>query len=151
MLELGDANIKSQYELLGILDSKSTGLLAFNTIFLTSLSVWLGYVPLNFMHLTLDLVFLALLVSCALLLGVIWLRWSREGDSVAALDAVRQRRTRRYRVAWVLSAASVGIVIVVSSVHTVGTALTASRNCKDWCAWFFSEQIFGNLDVRKDR
>lgn len=149
MLELSDANIKHHYELLDILDAKSTGLLAFNTIFLTSLSVWLGYVPLNYMHLALDVVFLVLLVSCALLLGVIWLRWSRVGESVADLDAVRASRSLKYRIAWVLSAASVGVVIVVSTIHTIGTALTASKNCTGTCAWFYSEAIFGNLDARK--
>lgn len=105
-----DDNIKDQYALLSILDGKSSGLLAFNTIFLTSISVWLGYVPLNFMHLALDVVFLTLLVSCAFLLGVIRLRWSRPGESVAELNRVRALRTRRYRFAWTMSAASIGAV-----------------------------------------
>jgi len=146
---LTDSGTKDVYELLNILDAKSTGLLTFNTIFLTSISVWLGYVPLNFMHLILDVVFLALLVSCMLSLSVIWLRWSRQGESGAALELVRDSRTRRYHVAWGISATSVVAVVIVAAVHTLGTALTASGHCTGTCASFYSEQVFGNLDVQR--
>ena len=150
MTELADESIKDQYALLSILDGKSAGLLAFNTIFLTSLSVWLGYVPLNFMHLALDTVFLTLLTSCAFLLGVICLRWSRPGETAAELNSVRETRTKRYRIAWVISAGSIGAVIVISFVHTVGTALTAFNSCGATCTWFYGEAVFGNLDARKE-
>lgn len=150
MLETSDENIKEQYELLNILDGKSSGLLTFNAIFLTSISVWLGYVPLNYLHLSLDIVFLALLVSCAFLLGVIWLKWSTPGQPAEELNQLRLRRTKRYRAAWVISAASVGAVIIVTIVHTFGTALTASGACKAACARFYSQDVFGNLDMRSD-
>jgi hypothetical protein len=113
MLETSDENIKEQYELLNIVDGKSSGLLTFNAIFLASISVWLGYVPLNYLHLSLDIVFLALLVSCAFLLRVIWLKWSTPGQPADELNELRLRRTKRYRAAWVISAASVGAVIIV--------------------------------------
>ena len=148
MIELADEDIKNQYTLLSILDSKSAGLLTFNTIFLTSISVWLGYVPLNYLHLALDVVFLALLISCALLLAVIRLRWSRLGESLSALNEIRESRTKRYRDAWTISVGCVCAVIIISAVHTVGTALTASKTCRQTCAWLYSQDVFGNLDAR---
>jgi len=151
MLELEDPNIKHQYDLLNILDAKSTSLLAFNTVFLTCISVWLGYVPLNYMHLVLDIVFLILLTSCGVLLTIIWLRWSEIGDAVAALDLIRQRRTRRYRIAWILSALSICSVFVVTVIHTIGTALTTTENCGQVCSRFYNEKVFGNLDAGKSR
>jgi hypothetical protein len=149
MMELANEDIKNQYTLLGILDGKSAGLLTFNTIFLTTISVWLGYVPLNFMHLSLDLVFLALLVSCALLLRVIELRWSSVGESIGELDAVRETRTKKYHRAWRISRGCVYAVILVSAVHTVGTVLSATGACGPSCTWFYGENVFGNLDARK--
>ena len=148
MLETTNPNIKEHYELLTILDNKSSGLLTFNAIFLASISVWLGYVPLNYLHLTLDIVFLALLVSCFYLLTVIRLRWSSHGESAEVLNDLRTGRTGRYRLAWVISATSICVVVVVTLVHTFGTALTASGNCGATCSQFYSEKIFGNLDIR---
>jgi hypothetical protein len=151
IMELTDEDIRNQYALLSILDGKSAGLLAFNTIFLATISVWLGYVPPNFMHLALDLVFLGLLASCTILLGVIQLRWSRVGESTSELNQVREVRTKRYRKAWLTSVACVCAVIVISLVHTFGTALIATRACGPTCAWFYGEEVFGNLDVRSSR
>src|SRR3712207_4155744 len=74
--ELRNADVKDQYELLNILDHKASALLTFNAVALASISIWLGYVSLNFLHLALDLVFLALLFSCTTLLRIIWLRWA---------------------------------------------------------------------------
>lgn len=150
MLETFDKNIKEQYELLNILDGKSSGLLTFNAIFLASISVWLGYVPLNYLHLSLDIVFLALLISCAFLLGVIWLEWSDPRISTEKLNQLRLRRTTRYKTAWVISAASVGAVIIITIVHTFGTAKTASGSCEAACAQFYSQDVFGNLDMHSD-
>ena len=145
-LEIEDKNVKNQYELLNILDGKASALLTFNAIFLTSLSVWLGYIPLNFFHLTLDLVFLALLVSCSMLLQVIWLRWSRLEESAEELESIRWDRTRYYHWAWKISRYSIGIVILVSIVHSSGTLFIAFRVCTGFCGWFFSDSVFGNID-----
>jgi hypothetical protein len=146
-----ELTIEQQYERLNILDAKSSGLLTFNAIFLTSISVWLGYVPLNVMHLILDLAFTAMLASCSLLLSVLWLRWFEPGERKAHPDAVRGSRTRRYLAAWGISAASIVVVGMVSLVHMAGTALNVLGRCDGACAVFYSERVFGNLDVaRKD-
>jgi hypothetical protein len=69
MLENVNENVKNQYELLNILDSKASALLTFNAIALASISIWLGYVPLNYLHLALDLIFIVLLLSCGFYCG----------------------------------------------------------------------------------
>src|SRR5690349_16567455 len=129
MLENYDEAVKNQYELLNILDGKASALLTFNALALASISIWVGYVPLNYLHLILDVVFVVLLVSCGFLLYIIWLRWAKLHDRVYALDKVRVDRTRCYRFAWKLSAASVTCLIAVSIVHGVGTALIATNSC----------------------
>jgi len=141
-----EAAIDKQYELLNILDSKASALLTFNAIALASISIWLGYVPLNFLHLSLDLVFVVLLLSCAGLLRIIWLRWASTRENVEALDRIRQARTGHYRLAWILSFGSIICLIAISLVHLTGTLLIATDNCQSRCQVFYSEKVFGNLD-----
>lgn len=147
--EIRDEAVKLQYELLGILDSKAAALLGFDALALAGVSIWLGYVPLNYLHLVLDFVFITLLLSCALLLMIIWLRWAHPGDTEQTLDRIRRIRTKFYRSAWLLSAASVFILIAASVVHTVGTILVATNNCDQECTSFYSDNVSGNLDYRK--
>ncbi len=78
--------IQRQYELLNILDAKAAALLTFNALSLTAIAVWLGYVPLNFLHLSLDLVFLALLTSCAFLLAIAVTAIHTVGTTLVAVD-----------------------------------------------------------------
>jgi hypothetical protein len=146
MLENGNENVKNQYALLNILDGKASALLTFNAIALASISIWLGYVPLNYLHLALDLVFIVLLLSCGLLLRIIWLRWAAIQEHVDVLDRVRQDRTRHYRLAWKLSIGSVICLILISIVHALGTAMVSTDTCGPLCRYFYSEKIFGNLD-----
>lgn len=147
MFEPEDAETREQYELLTILDGKASALLTFNGILLAVLSVWLGYIPLNYIHLILDIVFLLLLVSCLRLLTVVWLVWaSLSARAAADLEAVRRRRTRHYHHAWWMSGAAVLIVFAVSAVHTYGTLAKATGTCGPNCRWFYSEEIFGNMD-----
>ncbi|MCF1504681.1 hypothetical protein L0F51_13075 [Afifella sp. H1R] len=135
-----------QYELLTILDGKASCLLSFNAILLAALSIWLGYIPLNFLHLSLDVVFILLLLSSLCLLRVIHLKWS-DGDRTAPeLDEARHIRSDYYLVAWRMTAAGTLIVILVSSIHTIGTALTAIDRCDGACARLFDQRVFGNLD-----
>jgi hypothetical protein len=141
--------VTHQYDLLNILDSKASALLTFNAVGLTALAVWLGYIPLNLLHLSLDLVFLALLISCAFLLAIIGLRWASKSTDVEVLNELRRRRSRHYRVAWVIAIASVLCVIVVSAIHLVGTALIAFGLCGDICQTFYSSNVFGNLDYSR--
>lgn len=139
-------DVEREYELLNILDGKASALLTFNAIGLTALAVWLGYVPLNFLHLALDLVFLALLVSCAFLLSIIALRWATGPTDLGMLKSTRRRRTRSYRTAWTLAIGSVLLVIVISAVHAWGTVLIAVDQCGEICQGFYSSEVFGNLD-----
>jgi hypothetical protein len=146
MLENVGENVKNQYELLNILDSKASALLTFNALGLASISIWLGYVPLNYLHLALDLIFIVLLVSCGLLLRIIWLRWAAIQEEVDVLNRVRQDRTRHYRLAWKLSIGSVAWLVLISTVHAVGTAMVSTDICGPLCSKFYSEKVFGNLD-----
>lgn len=148
--EHSDPKVDRQYRALDILDSKASALLTFNAIALASIAIWLANVSLNFLHLALDLVFLVLLASCSALLAIIALRWALQGEDFESLDATRAKRTRYYRFAWRLSIGAIGCLIAISTVHTFGTMLIATENCSDTCQRFFSEDVFGNLDV-KDR
>lgn len=148
MFETTDNNVRSLYELLNIIDGKASALLSFNALLLAAISIWLGYVPQNFLHLCLDIVFLALLASCFFLLRIIWLHWSQPTET-SPLDALRKTRTARYRTSWVLSMLAVLAGGAVSVVHTVGTGLNAFGYCRsNPCAHFFGPEIFGNLDRR---
>lgn len=146
MFETRDEAVKLQYELLGILDSKASALLTFDALALASLSIWLGYIPLNFMHLALDVAFLIFLASCIALLVIIWLRWANQQDDEDRLNATRVLRTKCYRAAWTLSFAGMIVIVLVSLVHTWGTTLIATDNCSQACSDFYSEDIFGNID-----
>lgn len=146
MLEISNDSVRGQYELLNILDGKASALLSFNGIFLAVLSIWLGYVPLNYLHLALDAVFILLLASSSLLLSVIWLRWSTLSETVAELDAVRRSRTKRYQRAWTLAQLSVAAVILISIAHMAGTALQSTGTCGETCAWIYGPEVFGNVD-----
>jgi hypothetical protein len=147
--ETREEAVKLQYELLSILDSKASALLTFDAVALASLSIWLGYIPLNYMHLSLDLVFLAMLFSCVVLLTIIWLRWASDADDESRLNEIREVRTARYRLAWRLSLSGMTMIIIVSVVHTAGTALIATNHCSTTCRYFYSENVFGNLDYEK--
>lgn len=144
--EIRAESIKLQYELLSILDSKASALLTFDAIALTSLSIWLGYIPLNYMHAALDIVFLCMLVSCGSLLFIIWLRWASNEEDEVVLNEIRVRRTRHYQFSWYLSVVGIAAIVIVSLVHTTGTFLISTDNCGPTCQYFFSERVFGNLD-----
>lgn len=147
--ETADPRVQKQYELLSILDSKASALLVFNAMTLTALSVWLNYVSLNIMHLVLDVVYVALLLSCTFLLGIIALRWAKADESIQILESIRGSRTTLYTIAWWLSITSIVVVLITSMIHTVGTALKATDRCGTVCSSFYSENIFGNLDYQK--
>jgi len=147
--EIADESVRQQYELLSILDSKASALLTFNAVALTALSVFPGSFEKKLMHLALDIVFLVMLVSCTLLLGIVVLKWTRPEDGSSQLDSLRQVRTRRYNLAWKLSISGVFVLILVSLVHTVGTALQSTNTCGEVCQVVFSENVFGNLDAKK--
>ena len=142
--------VKLQYELLGILDSKASALLTFDAVLLASLSIWLGYIPLNYMHAALDVAFAVLLISCGSLLIIIWLRWATNQEDEHRLNLIRVMRTRCYHFSWRLSLASILVVLAVSCIHTVGTFLVATNSCSVNCQAFYSEDVFGNLDYKTE-
>ena len=149
--EIARDEVRHAYDLLSIVDGKASALLTFNAIALAALSIWLGYVPLNYMHLTLDLVFLVMLASCGLALTVVFLKWvdRDEPEDINGLEKLRRSRTTRYRWAWRLSVGGVGMLFLASAVHTVGTGLNATGQCGDICKIVFSERYLGNLDYRE--
>lgn len=154
-LEIENKSINNQYELLNILDGKASALLSFNSIFLASISIWLGYVPPNYLHLVLDFVFVLLLLSCYSLLKVIYLKWTDitevEGrtdlEVTQVLDEIRRKRTIAYQRAWNISSGSIVVVGVISVVHSLGTGLVALDFCGASCHLFFGELYFGNMDI----
>ncbi|MGI8426352.1 MAG: hypothetical protein ACR2M4_07110 [Actinomycetota bacterium] len=141
------------YSSLSILDSKASSLMAFNAIGLTALAVWLEYIPLNWLHLTLDLVFLLFLFSSATCFFVVRLYWSppthlKNTDlQTRTLLDTRNRRTLLYRFSWKLSIVAVGLFIIVSAVHMVGTFFRATGTCGVSCSEFYSEKVWGNRDL----
>jgi hypothetical protein len=154
--ELRNKDIRDQYELLNILDSKASALFSFNAIFLAVIAIWLAYIPFNVLHLVLDIVFIGLLISCSALLSVIWLEWTPldkiEGDDPARiareLEDIRRLRTGRYHVAWRISKYALFAVITVSAVHMAGVLLNVLNSCTGPCAAFFGPDWFGNVDSR---
>lgn len=148
MLENVDANIKNQYELLNILDGKASALLTFNAIALASISIWLGYVPLNSCtsRWTSSLSFCCSLAQgCCASFGC---DGAAVQEKIEELDRVRLERTAHYRLAWKLSIGAVVCLIAVSVVHTFGTLLISTGTCTRPCQAFFSQDVFGNLDYR---
>jgi amino acid transporter len=142
------------YANLSVLDSKASSLMAFNAIGLTALAVWLESIPSNWLHLALDIVFLLFLFSSATCLVTVWVYWSPPhhfGKPVLQTKALlekRNRRTRLYRVSWVLSSLAVAVLTVVSLIHAIGTALYASGGCGERCQAVFSEGKWGNRNVQ---
>lgn len=132
------------YEMLSILDNKSASLMAFNAIGLTALVVWLENIPINFLHLVLDVVFILLLVSCVTGFSVIGLRWFLPSDARDERRMIRERerRSRGYRWSYWLTLVGVCIFLGVSLVHGIGTFLVATDRCGEQCKSFFSEKVW---------
>lgn len=143
--ELNSSDVKNQYALLSILDGKAAALLTFNAIFLATLAIWIQNLVLNAMHLILDLVFIALLLSCYLILRVIPLKWSSGAETASELNDLRAHRTESYQRAWQVSKWSILAVIAVTAVHTLGTVLHVADACDGRCAWFYGPSVFGGF------
>lgn len=143
------------YSMLSIVDSKASSLMAFNAIGLAALAIWLEGLPLNWLHLTLDLVFLLFLFSSATCFIVVRVYWSPSAHfrdpelQMKTLLEKRDRRTQLYRTSWWLSVVAVGIFTVVSIVHAVGTSLRATGTCDVRCGKFYSEKVWGRRDSQQ--
>jgi len=103
------------YGCLTILDSKSSSLLAFNSIIIAVFAVFLaGQTNLGlYGGVCVGAGMAAVIVSCFLLLSVVWIHWSTTDDfsdrDRHAFDLLKVRRTRtlKYRLAWYFSVTSV--------------------------------------------
>ena len=102
------------YECLSILDSKSTSLLSFNSIIIAVFAIFMTGGSLSVAQWTPIAVGMAsVLVSCLLLLWVVWVHWSTT-DNLANLEnhalillTVRRSRTIIYRIAWYFAVVAV--------------------------------------------
>ena len=101
------------YSCLSIIDSKSSSMLGFNSIILAVFAILMtGDLPLS-QSIVANVGMATILLSALLLLSVVWIHWSSTqecGDPdrhANVLLAVRDSRTIRYRVAWLLAVASV--------------------------------------------
>jgi hypothetical protein len=103
------------YGCLTILDSKSSSLLAFNSIIIAVFAVFLtAPTHLGFYGgVCVGAGMTAVIVSCFLLLSVVWVYWSTTDDfhnrdnHAFHLLKVRRDRTLKYRLAWYFSVTSV--------------------------------------------
>jgi hypothetical protein len=103
------------YGCLTILDSKSSSLLAFNSIIIAVFAVFLtSQTQLGrYGGVCVGAGMTAVIVSCFLLLTVVWVHWSTTDDfpnkdeHAFNLLKVRRSRTLKYRLAWYFSVTSV--------------------------------------------
>lgn len=101
------------YSCLSILDSKSSSLLAFNSIIIAVFAIFMtGDLGLSDWAI-LNGGMVSILISSLLLLSVVWVHWSTT-ENLADLEnhalillTVRKRRTIKYRLAWYLAVTSV--------------------------------------------
>ncbi len=125
------------YNNLSILDSKASSLLTFNALGLAVLAVWLGGVPANVFHVALDFAFLLLLISCIFCLVCVRLYWSSTKNLIQRdvhLDELLERRDRRskyYRRARMLSLTALIVVLVPTVLHSLVVFLYAFGICSE--------------------
>jgi hypothetical protein len=137
------------YRDLSVIDGKSASLLTFNSIGLAVLAVWLTGVPANGFHLSLDVVFLILLVSSALLLPAVRVFWSRahqyreNEDHIRLLVRIREFRTRMYMLAWRFSMFSILLLTLLTVLHSGHTLQHVLGRCGTTCQHV--EGAFGHV------
>lgn len=97
------------YGCLSILDSKSTSLLTFNSVIIAVFAIFMVGDPGGAAWIFVGIGMAAILMSCLLLLSVVWVHWSttdhltdHEKHALTLLQ-VRRARTIKYRLAWYLS------------------------------------------------
>lgn len=100
------------YSCLSILDAKSQSLLGFNSIIVAVFAIFMSG-DLREAEQTAILGMGLTLVSCFLLLSVVWVHWSTTAEikepihHARVLLSVRRTRTIRYRLGWYLSIAAI--------------------------------------------
>lgn len=113
------------YECLSILDSKSSSLLSFNSIIIAVFAIFMTGELVWFEWIAVSVGMATILVSCLLLLWVVWIHWSTtenlanpENHALVLLD-VRRGRTIQFRLAWYLAVTSVICLIVFLLLHVL--------------------------------
>lgn len=97
------------YDCLSILDAKSTSLLSFNSIIIAVFAIFMASQPGGLAWIALNVGMAMILLSCLLLLWVVWVHWSTTANLLhlqnhaLILLEVRRSRTIKYRLAWYLS------------------------------------------------
>jgi len=120
------------YDCLSILDAKSTSLLSFNSIIIAVFAIFMVSVPLGFSWVVLNLGTIMVLISCFLLLSVVWVHWSttahlqNSDDHAIILLDVRRSRTIKYRLAWYLSVAGMVSLSLFLLARIVGSLVRRS-------------------------
>jgi len=144
------------YSNLSIIDSKASSLLTFNAIGLTVLAVWLQNIPPNWLHFTLDVIFVVFLISSSYCLRTVWLFWSPPSDyldcDTQTLKLLEKRdfRTKLYHAAWKMSSVAVASLLLISIFHGIGTYLIAAEICGDTCQRIFSQDNWG-MDTSEEK
>jgi hypothetical protein len=112
------------YSCLTILDSKSTSLLSFNSIIIAVFALFLTAKESlgRFGGIAVGVGISAVIISCFLLLSVVWVQWSTTKEFSepdhhnVKLLRIRWRRTIRYQLAWCFTV----IAILSLSVFLIG-------------------------------
>lgn len=102
------------YSCLSILDAKSSSLLSFNSIIIAVLAIFMTSKLERIEWIAINIGMASILVSCLLLLSVVWVHWSTTEDladpeeHALILLNVRRSRTIKYRLAWYFAVAALG-------------------------------------------
>jgi hypothetical protein len=117
------------YDCLSILDAKSTSLLSFNSIITAVFAIFMASEPHGFESIAVHLGMAMVLVSCFLLLSVVWVHWSttanledRENHALILLE-VRRTRTIKYRLAWYFSVAGMIALSLFLAARIIGASI----------------------------
>jgi hypothetical protein len=102
------------YGCLSILDSKSSSLLSFNSIIIAVFAIFMTGELRGVERITITIGMASVMVSCLLLLSVVWVHWSTT-ENLSDLEShalvllrVRRSRTIKYRLAWYFAVGSLG-------------------------------------------
>lgn len=112
------------YSCLSILDAKSQSMLGFNSIILAVFAIFMTRDLTTTQWIVTNIGMAAILCSALLLLSVVWVHWSTTKDCADVnshskrLLEVRNSRTVRYRLAWILAVASLldlGVLLILGA------------------------------------
>jgi len=111
------------YGCLSILVSKSSSLLMFNSIIIAVYAIFVARGPQPLEWIPIGIGMVTVLISCFLLLSVVWVHWSTTTDLYDAdehaltLLRVWLKRTIKYRLAWNLAEVALAFLSVFLVLH----------------------------------